>query len=319
MIQNNKFYSLVEYRGYKRRLYDEQVTDSYIMLYSELEVYFQQLKLEGFDIKIIFTTPAINSVLNDGELNYLRMKTKFHDNEKPLFYFSDNLTSLKNLQYHDFLFFCKNLNTYLEILFFIPRLSTNRQYFYEILIATKNPNIDNLIIHNTFNLIKIEKVVKINQLISFDFLKNFLNVENTLFFQAWIKFLDGGLYREKHGADFPFDLYNEIILKSFCYHIYYRDSFFDLGAFTNFSILNWCPQLVPKDGKLELQMELLYYPITDLLSYNRESLPFMTHDLKKFLWTVADYELEYKDFLESLEQQRLKAKIELEEILNKKK
>ena len=159
--QYNDKYKNIIYNGYPRRWYDETTTDSLEALYSETQIKIIEL-VEKFNFKIFYISCSAKTFY---EINYLDLDLNFIDLN------SNDAQTVKNLLGDDMYYLYEH--EIFEVLYKIPYLNKKNNYYYNMLILTKNNSFLNKIYNHNFNLINIESVTNINvDQITFIFIQN---------------------------------------------------------------------------------------------------------------------------------------------------
>ena len=174
-----KIYNIIDSGENKGlRLYNEALYGSDSALYSEFEVFFNNLSNNNVSFYLLNNSPNTNIILNQDDFNYLNQSREQRDNNKMVNY-SQNINLIKNNQLQDF-WKIYNING-LEIWFVLPYLTEDNKYYYNLLIGlNNNGNIDDFLNLN-LNLVKINSFEYINNKISYEFFKSIFNFENFLF------------------------------------------------------------------------------------------------------------------------------------------
>jgi len=173
----NKIYDIInsgENKGL--RVYNEALYGTDSALYSELEIFFNNLLNNGVNFYLLHNIPNTNIILNQDDFNYLNQSREQRDNNKMVNH-PQNINLIKNNQSQDF-WKIYNIRG-LEIWFVLPYLTEDNKYYYNLLIGlNNNGNISDFL---NLNSIKINSFEYINNKIFYEFFKSIFNFENFLF------------------------------------------------------------------------------------------------------------------------------------------
>jgi len=285
------------------RVYNEFEITPVQAFYSELGLYFNQCIREGYNIYVFNNKPIHEIKFSNEDIGYISTDPHKHREELFDYYFSENIKYIKKNQLKDYEWLlCENK---FDFLISIPNLDENNKYYYNFIIGTKDANkISNLINHE-FNLIKLDSIQYLNQILfDIEFLeklfkiKNIENLDNvtTIFKNKDFTYYEINLWKDNDGKYFPFDKYIKACLEKISFHFYYDNSINKVYAYTNF--LELANGVAIQNTEESFKIDSALYPMsfTDIIGYD-ELLFFVQWEIKKFHWTIVDWEKDYLSFL----------------------
>jgi hypothetical protein len=296
-----------EYRGL--RCYDESIISPISAFYSELEVYFNNWLNEGYFIYTVYNESNGNVKLDENDIKWLQILDKFDmlDSDVP-----DNIRYIKKNQYRDYKLVCCAKD--IDFLFLIPLKNDQDYYYYNFIVVTKNEKIIFDIISYNFNLINFKSLQKINSLnINEMFLTGLFQIYDlndgkkvsTIFKDVHFTKKESDYWISFHGSDFPKNYYIEKMLSLICLYFYFDNSY----VFNNLPLnrMSFCTNFLdlvggvvakPNNDGVIIETTPMPTGFLDLISDNDEILPVSWWDIRKFHWTLEDYEGDYIKFLE---------------------